>query len=366
MIICISLFIYVKIRQYNLEMEEKTMGKSSVAETYNRVPLQKVCGDRHLQIIDTSRHLQGIDAVRHKLRANHQEILDFNRRVEEEARETGAQGREGREVPIFGETVVRKFDKNYERANIGSNRIKNVISPGQNKNKTKKNIMTTTNISVDYMLHNVSSTLYHLPPKTFVKVHTPYEYYPPACSAYDMAFTDSKIFVYGGIPCNSELSDGLKQHFYCYSRSPSKEVGKKVEDQNTWKEIRPLSMYSPTPRYGHTLTAIHNSYLLLFGGVSEYKEKLKDRCFYAEVWAYSIQKNVWKIMEFVGTIIKNPRGHAACVYKGYYLVHGGIDDAEEVIEELAWVFIGNSMGNSSNFNQAISNSSNLNQAMGSS
>ena len=54
-------------------------------------------------------------------------------------------------------------------------------------------------------------------PKTTIKVLTPKKYYPPACSAYDMAYTDNKIFVYGGIPCNTQLSEGLKQHFYEYN-----------------------------------------------------------------------------------------------------------------------------------------------------
>ena len=111
-------------------------------------------------------------------------------------------------------------------------------------------------------------------------------------------------------------------------------------------------MYSPMPRYGHTITAINNTHLLLFGGVSEYKEKLKDRCFYADVWAYNIQKNIWRIMEFVGGPVRNRRGHAACVYKGmYYLVHGGIDDGEEVIDELAWANLSTGLPTSLSLNE---------------
>lgn len=56
-----------------------------------------------------------------------------------------------------------------------------------------------------------------------------------------------------------------------------------------------MSLYSPTPRYGHTLTATPES-LLLFGGVSEYKEKLKDRCFYPDVWSFNTLKNNWKVL----------------------------------------------------------------------
>ena len=91
------------------------------------------------------------------------------------------------------------------------------------------------------------------------------------------------------------------------------------------------------PRYGHTLTPYHDNYLLLFGGVSEYKDKLKDRCFYADVWAYNVSKNNWKIMEFSGGMARNRKSHSACMYKTFYLIHGGIDDSEEVISDLCWV-----------------------------
>ncbi len=84
-------------------------------------------------------------------------------------------------------------------------------------------------------------------------------YYPPSCSGYDMAyckFNDS-IYIYGGISCSSSLNDGIKPYFYKYS-------------DGRWSEVKTDSAYSPTPRYGHTLTAYQKE-LILFGGVSEYK-----------------------------------------------------------------------------------------------
>lgn len=80
------------------------------------------------------------------------------------------------------------------------------------------------------------------------------------------------------------------------------------------------------PRYGHTLTATQDS-LLLFGGVSEYKEKLKDRCFYPDVWSFNIYKNNWKVLEFSGPMIRNRKSHSACIYNKYYIIYGGIDDS---------------------------------------
>lgn len=102
-------------------------------------------------------------------------------------------------------------------------------------------------------------------------------------------------------------------------------------------------MYCPVTRFGHTLTAFNDSYLILFGGVSEYKEKLKDRCFYSDVWTYNVIKNTWKIIEFAGGMIKNRKNHSACIYKGYYLVYGGVDESEEIINELSWVNFANAM-----------------------
>lgn len=85
-----------------------------------------------------------------------------------------------------------------------------------------------------------------------------------------MAFSQifNKAFIYGGISCNNTLENGLKNYFYDFDLYTKK-----------WKEVLPKSIYLPTTRYGHTLTA-YNKELILFGGVSEYKAKLKDRCQY--------------------------------------------------------------------------------------
>ena len=108
-------------------------------------------------------------------------------------------------------------------------------------------------------------------------------FHPPSCSGYDITYSrfDEAIYIYGGISCNSFLKEGLKQYFY------------KLKNGN-WSEVKPVSMYIPMPRYGHTLTSYQDN-LLLLGGVSEYKEKLRDRCFYSDLWSYSISKNNWKL-----------------------------------------------------------------------
>lgn len=74
-----------------------------------------------------------------------------------------------------------------------------------------------------------------------------------------MAYCKSNdtIYVYGGISCSSSLNDGIKQYFYKFC-------------EGRWTEIKPESVYNPTPRYGHTFTAYQKD-LILFGGVSEYK-----------------------------------------------------------------------------------------------
>lgn len=38
-------------------------------------------------------------------------------------------------------------------------------------------------------------------------------------------------------------------------------------------------------------------------------------------------------------MIKNRKSHAACMYGKFYIVYGGIDDSEEVINEISWVNI---------------------------
>ena len=74
----------------------------------------------------------------------------------------------------------------------------------------------------------VSQSQVPLAPKTTIKILIPKKYYPPACSAYDMVYADGKIFVYGGIPCNTELSEGLKQHFYEYDTAVVKDINSNI------------------------------------------------------------------------------------------------------------------------------------------
>ena len=109
------------------------------------------------------------------------------------------------------------------------------------------------------------------------------EFYPPSCSGYDITYSkfDDAIYVYGGISCNSVLKEGLKHYFYKFKK-------------DIWTELKPDSMYVPMPRYGHTLTSYYDQ-LFLLGGVSEYKEKLRDRCFYSDLWSYNISKESWKL-----------------------------------------------------------------------
>lgn len=150
-------------------------------------------------------------------------------------------------------------------------------------------------------------------------------YYPPSCSGYDIAYCKSldSIFIFGGIPCSSSLSDGIKSYFYKYT-------------EGHWSEVKPESVYNPTPRYGHTLTAYQKE-LILFGGVSEYKEKLKDRCFYTDCSTYNATKSSWKIIETTGQNTKTRKNHTACVYGKYFITFGGLNESEEVINEMGWI-----------------------------
>ena len=81
-------------------------------------------------------------------------------------------------------------------------------------------------------------------------------YYPPTCSGYDMTYCkfNETLYIYGGISCSSSLSEGIKHYFYKYK-------------EGKWNEIKPESVYNPSPRYGHTITAYQKD-LILFGGVS--------------------------------------------------------------------------------------------------
>ena len=119
--------------------------------------------------------------------------------------------------------------------------------------------------------------------------------------------------MYGGISCSSSFHEGIRQYFYKYC-------------DGKWNEVKHESIYNPTPRYGHTLTAYQKE-LILFGGVSEYKEKLNDRCFYTDFSAYSVVKNSWRLLETQGMNNKARKNHSAVMYSKYYIVFGGLDES---------------------------------------
>lgn len=144
---------------------------------------------------------------------------------------------------------------------------------------------------------------------------------PASCVGFSMAFSAAfnRAYVYGGISCNNSLENGLKNYFYEFDI-----------DRKKWCELQPRSTYQPTTRYGHSLSA-HNKELILFGGVSEFKAKLKDRCYYSDLSLYDIQKNEWRMVETYSSDIKPRRNHAACLYQSYFVVYGGQNVTEDAI-----------------------------------
>lgn len=150
-------------------------------------------------------------------------------------------------------------------------------------------------------------------------------YYPPSCSGYAITYhkASETIYVYGGIPCVGSIQNGIRPHFYKFVESK-------------WSEVKPESSYLPAARYGHTLTA-HNKELILLGGVSEYKEKLKDRCFYSDCAAYSTQKNTWRILESSGQLVKTRKDHTTVTYRNHLIVFGGLDEGGEAIATISWI-----------------------------
>lgn len=109
---------------------------------------------------------------------------------------------------------------------------------------------------------------------------------PASCVGFAMAYSASfnRAYVYGGISCNNSLENGLKNYFYEFDL-----------DKRKWSELQPRSTYQPTTRYGHSLNATAKE-LILFGGVSEFKVKLKDRCYYSDISLFDIQRNEWKML----------------------------------------------------------------------
>lgn len=42
-------------------------------------------------------------------------------------------------------------------------------------------------------------------------------------------------------------------------------------------------------------------------------------------------------MESCGRFVKTRKNHAACCYGKYYIVHGGLDEEEKVVNEINWI-----------------------------
>ena len=116
----------------------------------------------------------------------------------------------------------------------------------------------------------------------------------------------------------------------------------------TWEQIKTTSTVIEK-RCGHT-GVIYKSKLIIFGGRYLHNTALGD------VDIYNIEQNYWEMNNY-NTIIylKLRRNHIACLVGQQMLVHGGIDEGGEYLDDTFLLSLGNtykwSKGKFSNFNK---------------
>lgn len=92
-------------------------------------------------------------------------------------------------------------------------------------------------------------------------------------------------------------------------------------DTLTWTELtQPAGVQRPEPRSWHSLTAISDDELILFGGLSNSCEPLKD------CWRYRISSNTWDIRSVRHVVPNEPRLWHTAVFSPLdkeILIYGG-------------------------------------------
>ena len=122
--------------------------------------------------------------------------------------------------------------------------------------------------------------------------------------------------------------DALTKTIYLYSGNSSNinthQLWKYNLLSNTWANIE--TNFTPEPRRGHTGILYKNKYYI-FGG------KYINSNILAKVDIFDLSTNSWSTNNYNYFLFKIRRNHIACLIGSQMLIHGGVDENDEILDD---------------------------------
>ena len=122
--------------------------------------------------------------------------------------------------------------------------------------------------------------------------------------------------------------DALTKTIYLYSGNSSNinthQLWKYNLLSNTWANIE--TNFTPEPRHGHTGILYKNKYYI-FGG------KYINSNILAKLDIFDLSTNSWSTNNYNYFLFKIRRNHIACLIGSQMLIHGGVDENDEILDD---------------------------------
>ena len=122
--------------------------------------------------------------------------------------------------------------------------------------------------------------------------------------------------------------DALTKKIYLYSGNSSNinthQLWKYNLLSNTWANIE--TNFTPEPRRGHTGILYKNKYYI-FGG------KYTNSNILAKLDIFDLSTNSWSTNNYNYFLFKIRRNHIACLIGSQMLIHGGVDENDEILDD---------------------------------
>ena len=122
--------------------------------------------------------------------------------------------------------------------------------------------------------------------------------------------------------------DALTKTIYLYSGNSSNinthQLWKYNLISNTWANIE--TNFTPEPRRGHTGILYKNKYYI-FGG------KYTNSNILAKLDIFDLSTNSWSTNNYNYFLFKIRRNHIACLIGSQMLIHGGVDENDEILDD---------------------------------
>lgn len=137
---------------------------------------------------------------------------------------------------------------------------------------------------------------------------------PETRQASTFTMSNGKIYLIGGI------SKSIHHQIFIYYPMTKK-----------WER---LDVKGSQPRFGHTALEYEKS-LIVFGGSTEYNQAYKLRECISGIYQFYTNTLTWEPLENKGVHIQPRKFHAACIIGKQLFVHGGMNNKNKILDEVA-------------------------------